>query len=195
MHRPSRFAGPHPDHWSHGWHGPPPPDWRMPRWVTLWFPVVVAFVIQVPFATWTVRATPGLSPGEAASLVALALVGPLALIGARRFPGPVVVVVALAGALDIFLNGAGGPPYVALAFAIIGAIVRGARVWAWAAVGACWVATIVVALVLDNVHWPPGRVAGTTLGILIVFGIGEGLRTRRERYAEYRRLATQREQS
>lgn len=167
----------------------------MPRAVTLWLPVVIAFVIQAPFALWTIRSTEGLPPWQIVSLLGLALVGPVALVGARRFPGPVVVIVAVAGALDIFLNGASGPPYVALAFAIVGAIVRGARVWAWAAVGACWVATIVIALVLDNVHWHPGRVAGTTLGILIVFGVGEGLRSRRERFAEYHRLATQREQS
>jgi signal transduction histidine kinase len=196
MHRPSRFSGPHPDHWAHGggWHGPPPPDWRMPRWATLWIPVVVAFLVQGLGALWTIRAGE-LRPAENAVLVGLAVVGPLALIAARRFPGPVVAVTALAGAADLFVSPHGGPPYIALAFAIVGAIVRGARVWAWASVGACWIVGITVAIWAGLEAWTPGRIAGTTLGILIVFGLGEGIRGRRERFAEYRRLATQREQS
>lgn len=195
MHRPWHSGEPNGAWPPGGWHGPPPPEWRMPQWATLWLPVFASFAAQVPFALITVRANPGLRPVEVLSLLGLALVGPLALIAARRFPGPVVLIVALAGAADIFLNDSGGPPYVALAFAIVAAIVRGARVWAWAAVGGCWIATIAIALVFDNVHWAPGRIAGTTLGILIVFGLGEGIRTRRERFAEFRRLARQREQS
>ena len=42
---------------------------------------------------------------------------------------------------------------------------------------------------------PPSSIAGTTLGILIVMGIGEGIRNRRERILEYRSRAEQRKQS
>ncbi|WP_309708872.1 sensor histidine kinase [Pseudolysinimonas sp.] len=177
-----------------GWLRPPPPDWRAPKWVTLWVPVIVSFVIQGLAAGWTIRVG-DYAPREALGILGLALVGPLALIGARRFPGPVVAVISLAGALDLFVNANGGPPYVALAFAIVSAIVRGARVWAWASVGACWVATVGAAVMLGREDWTPGRIASTTLGILIVFGIGEGIRSRRDRAAEYWRLARQREQS
>lgn len=195
MPRPSRFSGPHHD-WKHGggWHGPPPPDWRMPRWATLWLPVAVAFLVQVLGAAWTIRFG-DLRPIENAAVLGLALVGPIALIAARRFPGPVVAITALAGTADLFISPHGGPPYVALAFAIVGAIVRGARVWAWASVGACWIVGITLAIWVGREEWTPGRIAATTLGILIVFGIGEGFRGRRERYAEFRRLAKQREQS
>jgi signal transduction histidine kinase len=177
-----------------GWHGPPPSDWSAPKWVTLWVPVIVSFLVQVLAALWTIRFG-DFSPREALGILGLALVGPLALIGARRFPGPVVAVVSLAGALDLFVNAHGGPPYVALAFAIVSAIVRGARVWAWASVGICWIATVGAAVAMGREQWTPGRIAGTTLGILIVFGIGEGIRSRRDRLAEYRRLTTEREQS
>ena len=122
-------------HGAHGWHGPPPPDWHAPKWVTLWVPVIASFVPQILAAVWTLRVG-DFPPREAVGLLALAAVGPLALIAARRFPGPVVAVVSLAAALDLFVNPHGGPPYVALAFAIISAIVRGARVWAWVSVGA-----------------------------------------------------------
>lgn len=187
---------PRPDHSfaRGGWHGPPPPDWSAPKWITLWVPVIASFIPQVLAALWTIRFGE-FAPREAVGILALALVGPLALIGARRFPGPVVAVVSVAGALDLFVNPHGGPPYVALAFAIVSAIVRGARVWAWASVGACWIVTVGAAVAMGREQWTPGRIAGTTLGILIVFGIGEGIRSRRDRVAEYRRLASQREQS
>jgi signal transduction histidine kinase len=181
-------------HGAHGWHGPPPPDWDAPKWVALWVPVIVSFLVQGFAALWTIRFG-DYAPREAIGILSLALVGPLALIGARRFPGPVVAVVSLAGALDLFVNPHGGPPYVALAFAIVSAIVRGARVWAWASVGACWIATVGAAVAMGREQWTPGRIAGTTLGILIVFGIGEGIRSRRDRVAEYHRLASEREQS
>ena len=194
MRRPDHHFAPHAGKHGPGWDGPPPPDWSAPRWVTLWIPVVASFLVQVLGAGWMIRSG-DYAPREAAAILGLAVLGPLALIGARRFPGPVVVVVSIAGSIDLFLNPHGGPPYIALAFAIVSAIVRGARVWAWAAVGACWLAVAGAALWMGREDWTPARIAGTTLGILIVFGIGEGIRSRRDRLAEYRRLHAQREQS
>jgi Signal transduction histidine kinase len=166
----------------------------MPRWATLWLPVAISFLVQLFGALWTIRLHDLPFP-ENVAILALALAGPLALIGARRFPGPVVAFVAFASVADLFFTPFGGPPYVALAFAIVGAIVRGARVWAWVSVGVGWVLALALAIWWQLPAWTPGRIAGTTLGILIVFGIGEAVRTRRERFAEFRRLAKQREQS
>jgi signal transduction histidine kinase len=181
--------------WTHGggWH-PPPGDWHAPRWVTLWAPVILSFLVQVGFAGFTIRVG-NFAPLEAVALLGLAMLGPLALIAARRFPGPVVTVVAIASGLDLFVNDRTGPPYIALAFAIVSAIVRGARIWAWVSVGLVWVAAVGGAIVLGHENWTPGRIAGTTLGILIVFGIGEGIKSRRDRLAEYFRLRGQRELS
>ena len=187
-----RHGGPHP---GQGWWGPDgPPEWRLPRGATLWPPVIISFLIQVPVAIGVARFT-HLGPRDTALSILIALIGPLALIAARRFPGPVVAIIAVAASLDLFVNERGGPPYVALAFAILSAVVRGQRIWAWVSIGVCWIATITIASVIGRVEWTPFRIAGTTLGILIVFGIGEGLRTRRERANEYRRLATERRQS
>jgi signal transduction histidine kinase len=166
----------------------------MPHWATLWLPVIISFVLQVPFAIGIARFA-GLSPRDTALSVLIALIGPLALIGARRFPGPVVAVTAVAASLDLFLNVRPGPPYVALGFAILSAVVRDARVWAWVSIGTCWIVSITLAGVLGREEWTPFRIAGTTLGILIVFGIAEGVRGRRERVKEYRRLASERRQS
>jgi signal transduction histidine kinase len=201
-----RSTGSWPHAWKHGhgwngtgwngsgWHGPPPTEWHPPKWATLWIPVLVSFFLQVPFAVWTIR-TGEFLPRENLTILGLAILGPLALLGARRFPGPVIAVVSLAACLDLFVNPHGGPPYVALAFAILSAIVRGARVWAWISVGAAWLATVAVAVAANLEQFTPARIAGTTLGILIVIGIGESIRNRRDRVTEFRRLLSQRQQS
>src|SRR4051812_7492406 len=182
------------EQWS-AWHGgPTPPEWRMPRWASLWIPVIVSFVVQVPVAIASVRWFQ-LTQMQGLLSVGIALLGPLALIGARRFPGPVVAVTAIGASLDLIVNEHTGPPYVALAFGIVSAIARDARIWAWVSIAVAWAATIAVALAMGNDRLTAGRIAGTTLGILIVVGIGEGIRGRRERTAEFRRRLSQRRQT
>jgi signal transduction histidine kinase len=173
-------------HWRERWHEPwddgrfeHQPPWRMSQRAKLWMPVVVSFIVQVPavFLRWHVGEGPSGPAGwpdrGALLALAIALIGPLALIGARRFPGPVVAITAAAGSADLLLvSDSLHPPYIALAFAIVSAIVRGARVWAWISVSAVWVATLIVAIVFGLSLSPP-RIAAITLGILIVMGIGE----------------------
>jgi signal transduction histidine kinase len=190
-------------HWDHGHRGGPFPRRGPSRWARLWIPVIVSFVVQVPGALFTwpnwgagvaAEHRPTLRP-DAAAAVPLALVGPIALIGARRFPGPVVAVVAAAAVADLFLTtGAPGPPYIALAFAIVSAIVRGARLWGWASVGAVWLGLLIAALTLGPIL-SPGRIAFTTFGLLAMLGIGEAVRARRERIAAFRRASLQRRQT
>lgn len=181
---------------SHDGHrdGPPGP----PPWVALWVPVIVSFVVQVipvllphrfgpPFA-------PFVRPREVLFAVLIMSIGPIALAFARRFPGPVVAVTALAAATAMLFGGQDWPPYVALGFALISAIVRDARIWAWISVGVAWLTTLVWALA-SGVVWQPLRIAAVTLGILLVFGLGEGLRARGEQFAEFRRVAAERRSS
>ena len=182
----------HPD-WAM-WGGPPPPNYRMPRWATLWLPVIISFLVQVPVAIGVIHLY-SLTATQGLITLAIALLGPLALIGARRFPGPVVAVTAIGASLDLFFNAHSGPPYVALAFGIISAIVRDARIWAWISIAVSWGTTIAVAIALSSDRLTGPRIAATTLGILIVVGIGEGMRSRRERTAEFRRMAGERRQS
>ena len=182
------------DQWS-AWHGgPTPPEWRMPRWASLWIPVIVSFLVQVPVAIAFTRLF-HLTQTQGLVSIGIALLGPLALIGARRFPGPVVALTAIGASLDLIFNEHPGPPYIALAFGIVSAIVRNARIWAWISIAVAWVATIAVALALGDDRFTAGRIAGTTLGILIVVGIGEGIRGRRDRMAEFRRRVSQRRQT
>jgi len=107
----------------------------------------------------------------------------------------VVAFVSLAACADFILaDQVSGPPYIALAFGIVLAVARGARVWAWASVGTAWISTVVIGLLL-GADWHPARIAVTTLGILIVFGVGEAVRSRRENFEKYRSALAQRRQT
>jgi signal transduction histidine kinase len=201
------YPGQHPHDGIRGpWEIGQQPGWGPPRWARLWLPVIISFLVQVPAVFWVWRRDPRgprfpwhdalpVNGGELALGLSIALIGPIALIAARRAPGPVVAIVTAAATADVLISAdQPGPPYIALAFAIVGAIVRGARIWAWVSVAAGWLITIAGAVLL-RLDIPPSSIAGTTLGILIVIGIGEGIRTRRERISGYRRAAAQLKQS
>jgi signal transduction histidine kinase len=168
--------------------------------VRLWIPVILSLIVQLPSAFATVGPDRQLHPLDLPPrqfflALALAIIGPLALIAARRFPGPVVAVVAVTAAIDLFVvKPDDAPVYLSLAFAIVGAIIRGARVWAWVSVGTAWVLSITASIVAGAL-WSPIRIAFTTLAILVVFGFGETVRTRAERFAQIARIRAQRRQS
>ena len=170
-----------------------PERFRPPAGFVLLAPVVISFLVQVPasigIAFWQ-------HVGWPAGLlqVALAAAGPLALLGARRYPGATVAVVAAAALADLLLTPDLGPPYLALAFAIVLAVARGAVVWAVASVVAAWVAAIALGAVI-GVSWHPFRIAFTTLVLAACFGIGWFVRVRRARAATYRAEALRRRQT
>ncbi|HEY5231734.1 MAG TPA: sensor histidine kinase [Galbitalea sp.] len=201
MRQPGTYHdGPQQAH-SH-WNGPwmDPDHVRSARRGRLLFPVVFSLLVQLPsvFATFGPDRRPeALHLGIAQFWLALALtaLGPLALLARRRFPGPVVAVVAAAAALDVFVVGPDNSPiYISLAFAIVNAMAHNARVWAWISVGSAWIVSLVVSILLGT-SWSPFRIGATTLAILIVFGVGESARTRSERFAQIARIRTQRRQS
>lgn len=176
----------------------PPWDDRSARFapppaVVLLVPVVLSLVVQLPaaigIAAWTQA-----SPARAALQIALAAAGPLALLAARRLPGPTVALVSALALAAVLTGPDFGPPYLALAFAIVLAIVRGAAVWAAASVGAAWLAAIVLG-VLGGRDWHPFRIALTTAALGLCFAIGWFARTRRARAAAYREQAARRRRS
>ncbi|MBD3940769.1 sensor histidine kinase [Microbacterium sp. NEAU-LLC] len=173
--------------------------------VILLVPVVVALLVQVP-------GTIGLSwwqhvpPAAAVTSIALAAASALSLLAARRMPGPTVAVVATLTLVDLFVPPVGGPPPIALVFAIIGAVVRGARVWALVSVGVAWLAAVVGPELAPGVFgvtdWHPARIAFATLGLALCFAVGEGMRARirgaqqrRQQLAARRRAAEQEERT
>lgn len=158
------------------------PRFRPPPLVTLLVPVVVAFVVQVP-ATAVVALHR--HPRLAALSITLAAAAALALLGLRRWPGPTVAAVSALSLAALFVPPDAGPPFLALAFAIIGSVVRGARVWAIVSVAAGWTIAVIGAGFADAA-WPPLRVAVTTVGLVACFAIGEGALARFAAAAERR---------
>src|SRR5215218_4936260 len=172
------------------WHGPPGP-WHGPRsgsTARLVVPAVVAFVAQVPFAVWQAVHSP--QPLFGALGVVLAAAGPVLLLFSRRFPGPVVAAVAATTAVGALIEPpvAFGPPPLALVFAVVFAVARGALRWALVSVAAAWVA-VLVATALGSATWSPPRILGATVLVLVGLGAGEFLRTRRVRRIEWERIA------
>lgn len=180
------------------WDGRPPWDgrperFRPPPGVVLLAPVIISLLVQVPAA---IGIAAWLHVGWLAGLgqVALAAVGPLALLASRRHPGPTVAVVSAAALADLLTGPDLGPPYVALAFAIVLAVARGAVAWAVVSVVVAWVAAIVLGATI-GLSWHPFRIALTTVLLAACFGIGAFVRVRRERAAEFRAEAARRRQT
>ncbi|WP_139417528.1 sensor histidine kinase [Agromyces laixinhei] len=186
---------------SQNWDGPPwhapwggrPERFRPPSGVVLLAPVIISLIVQVPaaigIAVWS-HAGWVVGIGQ----VALAAAGPIALLGARRLPGPTVALVAAAALADFALAPDVGPPYIAVAFAIVLAVARGAVVWAVSSVVAAWVAALVLGSMLGQ-SWHPFRIAFTTLALAMCFGIGWFVRVRRARASAHRAEAMRRRQS
>jgi len=176
------------------------PRFHPPAAVVLLVPVFVSLVVQVPGTialSWWQR----VPAPQALASVALAAASALLLLAARRLPGPTVAAVAALAAVDLLVPPIGGPPPVALVFAIIGAVVRGARVWALVSVGLAWLATVVGADFV-GVEWHPARIAFAAVGLALCFAIGEGIRARirgaeerRTQLAARRRSAEQEERT
>lgn len=176
------------------------PRFRPPSAVVLLVPVFVSLIAQVP-PTIALSWWQGVPLGQALTSIALAAASALVLLAARRAPGPTVAIVAVLAAADLFIPPVGGPPPIALAFAIVGAVVRGARVWALVAVGAAWLVSVAGGE-FAGMAWHPARVALATVGLAVCFVIGEGVRARihgaeerRVQLAARRRAAEQEERT
>lgn len=193
----------HPGPYQSGadWHGP----WMgrshtgPSRRARLLLPVFFSLLVQLPSVFLTVsdrRPVPlNLPPAEFWLALSLAVIGPLALLFSRRFPGPVVVIATAAACVGLFSGRADdGPVYISLGFAIVSAVVRGKRLWAWISVGAGWIISITIGL-FAGFAWAGPRIALTTFGLLVVFGLAEATRTRREAFAQVSRIRAQRQQS
>jgi signal transduction histidine kinase len=167
---------------------------RPSRALRLWIPVVVSALVQLPGAFWIVRFAQA-DAATAILTIALAAVGPLALIAARRFPGPVAAVAAAAALAELLFGASGGPVPIALAFALAAAVVRGARLWAWLSLAGAWAVALLVLALGVPVDWPPPRVVGTTFGLVIAIGLGELIRSRRDRMSAFRAAAARRRQT
>ncbi len=172
--------------WAPGWGGR-----RRPAGA-IWFPVVLSVLVQLPGVFIAAHFATGDPWTLAAVLVALA--SSFLLLLGRAHPGPVVVAVAALCIPAIALTT--GPPLAAvpLAFAVVGAVVRSARVWAWWTVAGIAVVGPVGAYVLVGRPEAVIRPLIIALVLTLLVGVGEAIRGRRERYREVsRQVAARRE--
>ncbi|GAA4148412.1 sensor histidine kinase [Leifsonia shinshuensis] len=173
--------------WGEGQGGPG----RRPRG-SIWFPVVLSVVLQVPgvfIAAHTAASDPW-------TLVAVfvAFASSFLLLAGRAYPGPVLVAVAVLCTPAIAITM--GPPLAAvpLAFAVVGAVVRSARVWAWWTVAGIAVVGPLGAYLLVGRPEAVIRPLVIALILTLLVGVGEAIRGRRERYREVsRQIAARRE--
>ena len=180
----SNHAGQQPN-----WGGRPDwgnrPDWqgRRPPGAR-WIPVVVALIFQLPGVAIVLQEWPS-------TLLVVAMLAAFAssflLLLARSQPGPVVVAIGVLCTPAIALGG--GPPFAAipLAFAVVSAVVRGARTWAWGTVAGLAVLGPLTAYLVAGTTLALIRPLITALLLTLLLGVGEALRNRRERYREMSR--------
>lgn len=167
------------------------PGLPLPAATILWLPVTVSLFIQVSVVLWQLQLFEIPRRGGAGIALLLAVAGPLALLASRRFPGPVAAIAASAAVVDLLVYPTLNSPYLALAFAVVFAIVRDARGWAYASVAGAWLTAVIGASLLD-VRWHPIRIALTTLGLLAVIALAEAVRGRRARFAQLRQRESRR---
>ncbi|WP_345764493.1 sensor histidine kinase [Diaminobutyricibacter sp. McL0608] len=149
-----------------------------------WIPVIVSLIFQLPgiaiaLHEWSSTAL------VVAMLVAFA--SSFLLLLARSQPGPVVVAIGALCMPAIALGA--GPPFAAvpLAFAVVSAVVRGARTWAWGTVAGLAVLGPLTAYLVSGTTLALIRPLITALILSLLVGVGEALRNRRERYREVSR--------
>jgi len=158
-----------------------------------WFPVVVAALIQVPGLVIAIHD----ARRDALSLafVLVAFASSFVLLAARKHPGVVVAVIGALCAPAIAVSA--GPPFAAvpLAFAVVSAVVRGARVWAWWTLAGLAVLGPLAAYLLSVQPTAIIRPLIVALILLLLVGVGEAIRNRRERYRELSRTIAARRES
>jgi len=175
-------------------------EWPRPPWTgrsrphgSQWFAVIVAVLLQLPGLIIAVRAVP--ADPVALGFTLLAFAASFVLLAARRHPGLTVAVVAALCAPAIAVTT--GPPFsaVPLAFAVVSAVVRGARVWVWWTLAGFAIAGPAAAYLLVGQPVAMVRPLIIALVLCLLVGVGEGLRNRRERYREVARSIAARRES
>ncbi|WP_285116812.1 sensor histidine kinase [Leifsonia sp. fls2-241-R2A-40a] len=177
---------------SHGWSRAPWTERPRPPGVR-WFAVVVAALVQVPGLF--IAARDASTDPIALGFALLAFAASFLLLGGRRYPGPTVIAVAVFCAPAIAVTS--GPPFsaVPLAIAVVGAVVRGARVWAWWTLAGFAVLAPAAAYLLRGQPAAMLRPLIIALILVLLLGVGEALRNRRERYREVARTVAARRES
>ena len=127
------------------------------------------------------------TPLDAGAYALLAL-GPLALVLRRRYVREVLAFVFAVTVVYVARGYPLGPNFLSLGLAIVSAMFAGERVLAWAAVAAGWLVFLALPWVLGHSGGPKVLAAlAIAAWLLVALAGAEGVRSRRERFAEVKR--------
>ncbi|MCX7522339.1 sensor histidine kinase [Microbacterium sp. STN6] len=161
------------------------------RRVQRWIPAVVAAVAQLPAL---VIAGARHAPLPVVLALVLAFAASFALLFVRRRPVTVLATIAVMILPAIALVGGPPAPALPLAIAIVIAVVHGLRLAVWVTIASLAVAEPLVVMAVSGARLSIVRVLAIVLVLSLLVGIGEAIRTRRERFREIsRRIAVQRQ--
>ncbi|MGH3097387.1 MAG: sensor histidine kinase [Streptosporangiales bacterium] len=160
--------------------------------------IFVALTFAQVFGSYmaSIHGPPGIGRTPDALGFALLLIGPAALFAfgpapltGRRLPVTVLGVTLTATVVYFGLGYSFGPAWLSLFAAMINTVAAGYRVVAWVASGAGLLAYFLIVLVREPGHPPSlASVAGHAAYVVIVLGLAEIVRIRRERRAEASRM-------
>ena len=153
---------------------------RSPRWLVA--PIVLAF-IQVFGTFGAAHGQPEARPPDGVAM-ALALVGPLALLVIPWRTRLLLVTIAGATFVYVALGYPYGPVFASFAAAVAIAVTRGLRAEAWTAVAAALGLAVFARVVIRDEGWSWTWFAGVCAWSMIVVGIGELVRLNRARMVE-----------
>jgi signal transduction histidine kinase len=127
---------------------------------------------------------PDKEPLDALALLLL-VAGPAALALRDRYPGSVLVVASATKLAYWSLGYPGGPIFLAMIIALFGAVMRGRRLVAWLTLAGGYAGFLWLPYLLDREPRPDlGAVLGLAAWLLVLGGLAEWARMRRERAAE-----------
>jgi signal transduction histidine kinase len=174
-------------------HGPPfgqppfGPSFAPSPAVRLAGPALLVAAIQVGASFGAANGQPEARSLDAGA-IALLLVGPLALLARRRYPGLALAVTFAATATYVLADYPLGPVFLSLIITLVNAVLRGRRAVAWAVLAVGWVLFAWVEPWFDDGPWPDWPAVGGLGAWLLVLGAGSELaRTRIDRATQFAR--------
>ncbi|GGJ17414.1 sensor histidine kinase [Paenarthrobacter histidinolovorans] len=149
------------------------------------FIVITVAVIQIVGTLFSAGHQDAPRPLDLPAILLL-LAGPAGLAFRKREPRVMLPVALVATGAYLALGYAWGPIVLSLAIAVIMTAAAGLRWQAWTGAGIAAAAVIAVAALTGDENWPVRASAGVAWAAILVL-IGQGIRRRSERFAEYRR--------
>ena len=163
-------------------------SWRVPYAA---LPLVLA-IVQLGGTFGASRGQPERRALDALAIL-LVLTGPVAIVWLRRYPVQVLWLVASATLVYLLRGYPFGPVVLSLVVCLLTAVVRGHRTAAWLAAALVYVGHLALRPLVGDEDWSWGEALGVGAWTLVILGVGEIARVRRERAAAARQAVAETE--